>query len=262
MSETAEGYVEHIIYHNEENGYTVLELSADRGLVCVGKMFSVNEGEYLELTGSYVTHRVYGEQFNIESYSVKIPQDSRALERYLGSGAVKGIGPALAARILKHFGDDTLRIINEEPERLSEIKGISDRKARDIAIQMEEKSQLQNDMIFLSGYGISLNLSLKIHNQYHDDLYRVMRENPYRLAEDIAGVGFKMADAIAMKAGIRRDSPFRIQCGIRHVLTEALSEGSVYLPREELMEKTRELLGIEIEDLERNLTELMTLFRH
>ena len=257
MSETAEGYVEHIIYHNEENGYTVLELSADGGLVCVGKMVSVNEGEYLELTGSYITHRVYGEQFNIESYSVKIPQDSKALERYLGSGAVKGIGPALAARILKAFGDDTLRIINEEPERLSEIKGISDRKARDIAYQMEKKSQLQNDMIFLSGYGISLNLSLKIHNQYHDDLYRVMRENPYRLAEDISGVGFKMADAIAMKAGIKQDSPFRIQCGIRHVLTEALSEGSVYLPREELLDKTRELLGIEIEDLERNLTDLM-----
>ncbi len=257
MSEKTEGYVEHIIYHNEENGYTVFELSAGGGLVCVGKLFSINEGEYLELTGTYVTHRVYGEQFNIESYNVRIPQDSKALERYLGSGAVKGIGPALAARILKHFGEDTLRIINEEPERLAEIKGISERKARDIAYQMEEKSQLQNDMIFLSGYGISLNLSLKIHQQYHEDLYKVMRENPYRLAEDISGVGFRIADSIAMNAGIKKDSPFRIQCGICHVLSEALSEGSVYLPREELLHKTSGLLEIDLENLESNLMDLM-----
>ena len=257
MSEKTEGYVEHIIYHNEENGYTVFELSAGGGLVCVGKLFSINEGEYLELTGTYVTHRVYGEQFNIESYNVRIPQDSKALERYLGSGAVKGIGPALAARILKHFGEDTLRIINEEPERLAEIKGISERKARDIAYQMEEKSQLQNDMIFLSGYGISLNLSLKIHQQYHEDLYKVMRENPYRLAEDISGVGFRIADSIAMNAGIKKDSPFRIQCGICHVLSEALSEGSVYLPREELLHKTSGLLEIELENLESSLMDLM-----
>ena len=186
MKEKIEGYVEHIIFRNEENGYTVLNLTVDGGeLTCVGTFQSVNEGEMLEAQGEYTDHAVYGQQFRVESYETKIPQDSMALERYLGSGAIKGVGAALAARIVRRFGEDTLRIIEEEPERLAEIKGISERKAREIAAQMAEKSEMQDAIIFLSQYGISLALGIKIFNQYGDHVYRVLRENPYKITEDI-----------------------------------------------------------------------------
>ena len=162
--EKVEGYVEHIIFRNEENGYTVLNLSMKgRELTCVGTLPMIGEGELIEASGDYIEHAAYGKQFRIESYETKVPQDSVALERYLGSGAIKGVGAALAARIVRRFGDDTLRIIEEEPERLAEVKGISERKAREIAQQVAEKAEMQNAMIFLSGYGIALNLGAKIY---------------------------------------------------------------------------------------------------
>ena len=190
--EKVEGYVEHIIFRNEENGYTVLNLSMKgRELTCVGTLPMIGEGELIEASGDYIEHAAYGKQFRIESYETKVPQDSVALERYLGSGAIKGVGAALAARIVRRFGDDTLRIIEEEPERLAEVKGISERKAREIAQQVAEKAEMQNAMIFLSGYGIALNLGAKIYQQYGDNVYRILKENPYKMAEDIAGVGFR-----------------------------------------------------------------------
>lgn len=201
--EKVEGYVEHIIFRNEENGYTVLNLSMKgRELTCVGTLPMIGEGELIEASGDYIEHAAYGKQFRIESYETKVPQDSVALERYLGSGAIKGVGAALAARIVRRFGDDTLRIIEEEPERLAEVKGISERKAREIAQQVAEKAEMQNAMIFLSGYGIALNLGAKIYQQYGDNVYRILKENPYKMAEDIAGVGFRTADEIAGKIGI------------------------------------------------------------
>lgn len=257
MREKIEGYVEHIVYRNEENGYTVLNLSAGKDeITCVGSFQSVHEGEYLEAEGQYSTHATYGQQFKAEQYRIKIPQNGLALERYLGSGAVKGIGAALAARIVRRFGDDTLRIMEEEPERLAEIKGISDRKAREIGEQMIEKSQMQNAMIFLSQYGISLTLGIKIYNQYQDTLYRILRENPYKLAEDIQGVGFKIADEIAGRVGIRTDSEYRIRSGLYYTLSQASAQGHMYLPKEELLYRTSELLGVEREVLGKYLMDM------
>ena len=228
--------MEHIVFRNEENGYTVLNLTAESGeITCVGNFQAVHEGEYLEAEGEYTTHAAYGQQFRAETYRIKIPESGLALERYLGSGALKGIGPALAARIVRRFGEDTLRIMEEEPERLSEIKGISEKKAREIGEQMIEKSQMQNAMIFLAQYGISLSLGIKIYNQYQDALYRVLKENPYRMAEDIPGVGFRIADEIAARIGIRVDSGYRLQSGLYYVLGQAGAQGHLYLPRQELL---------------------------
>jgi exodeoxyribonuclease V alpha subunit len=258
MIEKLEGYVEHIIFRNTENGYTVFELyQKPENICCVGILPNVNEGEYLELEGEYTFHNVYGEQFKISRFNAKIPKEQKALEKYLGSGAIRGIGAKLAERILERFGEDTLRILEEEPERLAEIKGISRRMARDIAVQMEEKSQMQNEMIFLTQYGISLNLCQKIRQKYHDRIYDIMQYNPYKLAEDISGIGFKTADMIAARAGIKKDSPFRIKSGYLYVLGCALGEGSIYLPKNVLDQRTSELLELEPSELENCFTDLI-----
>ena len=249
--------MEHIVFRNEENGYTVLNLTAESGeITCVGNFQAVHEGEYLEAEGEYTTHAAYGQQFRAETYRIKIPESGLALERYLGSGALKGIGPALAARIVRRFGEDTLRIMEEEPERLSEIKGISEKKAREIGEQMIEKSQMQNAMIFLAQYGISLSLGIKIYNQYQDALYRVLKENPYRMAEDIPGVGFRIADEIAARIGIRVDSGYRLQSGLYYVLGQAGAQGHLYLPRQELLYRAGQLLGAQADTLEKHLMDL------
>lgn len=249
--------MEHIVFRNEENGYTVLNLTAESGeITCVGNFQAVHEGEYLEAEGEYTTHAAYGQQFRAETYRIKIPESGLALERYLGSGALKGIGPALAARIVRRFGEDTLRIMEEEPERLSEIKGISEKKAREIGEQMIEKSQMQNAMIFLAQYGISLSLGIKIYNQYQDALYRVLKENPYRMAEDIPGVGFRIADEIAARIGIRVDSGYRLQSGLYYVLGQAGAQGHLYLPRQELLYGAGQLLGVQADTLEKHLMDL------
>ena len=258
MVEKAEGFVEHIIFRNEENGYTVFELaSKPKNICCVGILPGINEGEYLELEGEGTFHPTYGDQFKVSRFTAMIPKEQKALEKYLGSGAIRGIGAALAARIMKRFGEDTMRIMEEEPERLAEIKGISRKKARDIAVQMEEKSQLQNEMIFLTQYGISLKLCLKIHQKYHDEIYTVLQNNPYRLAEDIEGVGFRTADAIAARVGISRNSPYRIKSAILYVLNSALAQGDMFLLKEKLFSQTAELLDISGEELENCFIDLV-----
>lgn len=258
MNDKLEGYVEHIIFRNEENGYTVFELGKEKEpICCTGILHNINEGEYLELTGSYIMHNIYGKQFKITNYIIKIPKEQQALERYLGSGAIKGIGAALASRIIKSFGEDTLHIIETEPERLAEIKGISEKKAKDIAAQIIEKSQFQSEMIFLSGYGISLNLCLKIHNKYHDRIYDILQDNPYKLAEEIEGIGFKIADSIALKAGIRLNSPYRIKSGFLYVLFLALGQGHMYLPKNILFARTAELLNISEDELDKHFMDLI-----
>lgn len=257
MQDTIEGYVEHIIYRNEENGYTVCVVNWEgEEITCVGVFSYISEGELIEAQGSYTEHATYGRQFKVEAYQIKIPQDTAALERYLGSGAIKGIGAALAARIIRHFGADTLRIIEEEPERLAEVKGISSRKAQEIGIQFAEKSEMRNAMIFLQQYGISLALGAKIYNQYGDTMYQVLQENPYKLAEDIQGVGFKIADEIAAKVGISGSSEHRIHSGLFYVLSQAAAGGHVYLPKPVLLRRSRELLGVEDALLEKCLMDL------
>ena len=257
MSEKISGYVEHIIYHNEENGYTVLTMSAaGEELTVVCQISAVHAGEFLEAEGEYRLHPTYGQQFRAERVQITIPADAAALERYLASGAIKGIGQALASRILKRFGEDSLRILEEEPERLAEVKGISMRKAQEIGQQIEERSMMQNALIFLSQYGISLALGIRIYEYYQDRLYAVLKENPYELAETIRGVGFRIADEIAERVGIRPDSEYRIRSGLYYTLTQASAQGHLFLPEEELLEQAGELLGADREQMETCLTDL------
>ena len=244
--EKVTGYIDSFIFRNEENGYCVLSLVTDDGeLTCVGTLQGVTEGMNVEFSGNFTEHPSYGRQFKAESYEEKEPEDEFAIERYLGSGAVKGVGAALAARIVRKFGRDTFRIIEEEPERLAEIKGISERKAQEIAAQAEEKREMRQAMIFLQQFGITLTLAAKVYKAYGPQIYTIIRENPYRLADDIQGVGFKIADEIAGRAGIRADSDFRIRSGILYALLQASQDGHTYLPQEILTQKAAELLGIE-----------------
>ena len=255
--ETITGFVEHIVFRNEENGYTVLNLAVEEDEVtCVGVFQFISEGESVELKGEYTVHPSYGPQFQVESYAIKAPQDIVSIERYLGSGAIKGVGAALAARIVRRFKEDTFRIIEEEPERLAEIKGISERKAQEIAEQTEEQRELRQAMIFLQNYGISLTLAVKIYQTYQLDMYRIIQENPYKLAEDVTGVGFKIADEIAHKVGIHMDSDFRIRSGILYVLQQASLEGHTYLPKELLTRRACELLEVDADAVEKHYMDM------
>lgn len=251
------GYVEHIIYRNADNGYTVLNLvSGEAEITCVGIFSAIAEGENIEASGDYTDHPTYGKQFKVESFEEKAPEDEEAIERYLGSGAIRGIGLALAARIVRRFKADTFRIIEEEPERLAEVKGISERKVMEIADQVNEKRDLRQAMIFLQQYGITMNLAVKVYQQYGQEVYGIIRENPYRLADDIEGVGFRTADEIAVRVGIRMDSDFRIRSGILYVLLQASTEGHTYLPEEELTRRTGQLLEVGEEQIEKQYMDL------
>ena len=251
------GYVDHIVFRNDENGYTVFNLENDDGeLTCVGSFNFINEGELLELQGDYVNHSVYGNQFKVVSAQLKEPENLVSIERYLGSGAVKGVGAALAARIVRRFREDTFRIIDEEPERLSEIKGISERKAREIAVQVEEKKDLRKAMIFLQKYGISTKLAAKIYKYYGMKVYKVLEENPYQLADNIEGIGFRTADEIASRIGIHTDSDYRIKSGIFYTLQQAAGEGHIYLPQDVLLKRAGALLEVEIHDIEKYVMDL------
>ena len=255
--ESLAGYVEHIIYRNADNGYTVLNLvSGEDEITCVGIFSAIAEGENIEAQGEYTEHPTYGQQFKVTSFEEKAPEDEEAIERYLGSGAIKGIGLAMAARIVRRFKEDTFRIIEEEPERLAEIKGISNRKAMEIASQVNEKRDLRQAMIFLQQYGITMNLAVKVYQAYGQDVYGIIRENPYRLADDIDGVGFRTADEIAARVGIRMDSDFRVRSGILYTLLQASGEGHTYLPETELTTRASKLLNVTAEQVEKQYMDL------
>lgn len=255
--EVINGYVDHIIFRNNDNGYTVLVMICDEEeLTCVGVFSDIAEGECIEAKGEYTDHPTYGRQFAVKSFEEKAPQDALAIERYLGSGAIKGIGIALAARIVRRFKEDTFRIIEEEPERLAEVKGISQRKAMEIADQVNEKRDLRQAMIFLQQYGISTTLAVKIYNTYGQEVYSILKENPYRMADDVDGVGFRTADEIASRVGIRTDSDFRIRSGIQYALLQASNEGNTYLPMPELTQRASALLEIEPEYIEKHYMNL------
>ncbi len=255
--EQVKGYVEHIIYRNDDNGYTVMNLmNGEEEIVCVGNFRTIDLGETLEVSGNYTEHPMYGMQLKAESYRVVEPDDEAGMERYLASGAIKGIGAALASRIIKKFGKDTFRIIEEEPERLAEIKGISEKKAREIAVRMEEKKDMRSAMVFLQKYGISDAMAVRIYNTYGEGIYGVMRENPYRLAEDVGGIGFRAADEIARKAGIHMDSDYRIRSGILYALAQSMAEGNIYLPENILLERCTSLLEVDKEGIEPQISNL------
>lgn len=239
------GYVESITFRNEENGYTVLTLSyGKKEIKCTGNFGYISEGEYLEIEGEEVFHDIYGEQIKVTSYKVIPATDELSLKKYLGSGAIKGLGAVLANRIVDKFGEDTLRIVEEEPERLAEIRGITIRKAMDICEQVEEKKDMRDVMIFLQGYGISPTLSNKIYTMYGQKVYDIIKTNPYKLADDLSGIGFKTADEIARRAGVEVNASIRIKSGMCYALSDASLSGHTYLPKEKLVEKTINLLGL------------------
>ena len=274
--EELKGYVERIIYTNPDNGHTIMEVSLSSEevkrlrdsndgyedeiydlMTCVGILNLINPGTYVVFRGDFVVHPNYGVQFKAVSYEESEPEDLDSIERYLGSGAIKGIGAALAGRIVKKFKNDTFRIIEEEPERLAEVKGISSRMAMEIADQVVEKKEMRRAMLYLQELGIGMNLAVKIYKKYGDALYQTMETNPYRLADDIEGVGFKIADEIAGKMGMAKDSPDRIKSGILYTLQQAVAGGHVFLPKDMLLERSGNILGTEIEEGEELLMDMI-----
>lgn len=270
------GYVEKIIYTNSDNGHTILDVSLtsdeikrlqaecpdyaddiDEEMVCVGTLHLINAGEYVVFNGDFTVHQTYGLQFKVTSYEESRPEDMDSIERYLGSGAIKGVGPALAARIVRHFKMDTFRVIEENPEELSQVKGISNRMAMEIADQVAEKKGMRNAMLFLGKLGIGMNLAVKIYKEYGEKVYEIIENNPYKLADDMEGVGFKIADEIAKNSGMELDSPFRIKSGILYALMAAVSAGHTYYPMDALIEEAGRLLGVFIAKPEEILTDLM-----
>ena len=257
MADVLEGYIEKIVFRNADNGYTVLSLvNDDEEITCVGTFSFINEGEFVQVTGSFTAHPMYGEQFQVANYEIKEPEDILSMEKYLGSGAIKGIGTALAARITRRFKERTFQIIEQEPERLAEVKGISQKMAQEIYRQFQEKREMRNAMLFLQKYGISLNLAVKIFNRYGERMYEIIKENPYQLAEDITGVGFKIADEIATKVGIGSDADYRVRAGILYALLQATGNGHVYLPENELTAKAVEVLAVPMDAVKRHIVSL------
>lgn len=253
-----EGFVENIVFRNEDNGYTVFDIKyKGEHVTCVGSISYINAGEFITANGEFVQHAIYDMQFSIKSYEFKTPDDEKSVRRYLSSGAIKGIGEKMAERIVNTFKEDTFRIMEEEPERLAEIKGISMTKAMDIASQLVDKRDMRKAMIFLQDYGINMNLANKIYSHYGQNIYTIIKQNPYKLADDIDGIGFKIADDIAVKVGIRVDSDFRIKSGIFYILQQASMQGHIYLPMEELEVGVKGLLLIDIPDIEKFIMDLV-----
>ena len=251
------GYVEGIIFRNSDNGYTVMDFVVDEFLITVVGIFpTVGEGENLLLRGQYIDHPTYGRQFKATSYEAVAPADELSMERYLGSGAIRGIGPKLAARIVKKFGADTFRLIEEEPERLAEVKGISLNKAMEISDQIVGAKDIRNAMIFLDKYGLHGNTAIKIYNRFGNEVYNIIQSNPYKLADEISGIGFKTADEIATQVGIKVDSEFRIKGGIQYILGQGAGLGHTYLPIELLKDMSVDLLKVDEASVEAQIMNL------
>ncbi len=257
--ETVKGFVNHITYRNEQNGYTVLKLEREKGqgmLTCTGLFPVLSEGELLELDGDFTEHPTYGRQFAVTASRHCEPSDELSIQRYLGSGAIKGVGPSLAERIVKTFGEDSFRIIEDEPERLAEIKGISERMAQRIATQVEEQKDMRDAMMFLEQYGISNALAAKIYDYYNQNVYQIIRENPYDLMEHVEGIGFARADEIARRVGFTADADCRIESGIFYTLMQSVSEGNIFMYLDELAVEAQKTLGFQVQDLMHYLSDL------
>lgn len=258
MKETLSGYVEKIVFRNEKNFYTVANLSCEgEETIFVGYFTDISEGSMIEAEGEFIHHKQYGLQFSVSSYRIKEPESEVAIEKYLASGILKGIGKGLAARIVKKFGDKTFEVIEKEPELLAEIKGITKKKAREIGIQFEEKRECRDAMLELGKYGLSNHIAMKIYKQYGARFRVVLRENPYRIADDIDGIGFKTADEIALKVGIPEDSDLRYKAGILYELLKAAGNGHTYLPYSDLERATKEAFGMKEEMFRKMIEELV-----
>jgi exodeoxyribonuclease V alpha subunit len=252
MAEQLRGTFERITYHNEENGYTVAQLTPDGAaytVTVVGNMLGVNVGESVALTGVWTSHAQYGRQFKAEQVRTVLPATIAGLERYLGSGLIKGVGPVTAHRIVRKFGLDTLRVIEEEPGRLHEVLGVGRKRVEIITRAWAEQQKIKEVMLFLQSHNVSTSLAVRIYKQYGDDALAVVQSDPYRLAQDVFGIGFITADRIARELGIAADAPERVAAGIAYTLNQAADEGSVYLPAGELTRRACELLGVASEQV-------------
>ena len=240
--------LERITYANEETGYTIARVATDRSgsdlLTVVGALLGVQPGESLRLVGRWGSHPRYGRQFEVESYTTVLPATIQGIERYLGSGLIKGIGPRTAGRIVGHFGVDTLRVIEEQPGRLVEVAGLGPKRTAMIGRAWEEQKAIKEVMVFLQGVGVSTSLAVRIYKKYGDGSISVVRNEPYRLAAEVWGIGFKTADTIAQAVGIPHDSPQRVQAGIQYTLSEAADHGHCYLPEPNLLTDAAQILGV------------------
>lgn len=260
-----EGVVENIIYTNEENGYIVFSIYSEKygdifpeaNIICVGYIPDLNVGENIVLTGTVMNHSIYGKQFKVESYYKSIPETEEGIEKYLGSGVIKGIGEKMAKKIVDKFGVKTLEVIERSPEKLAEIKGISIRKAMDIGRIFAEQEGLRRTMLFLQEYSISPIFSMKIYKHFKDKTIQIVKTNPYRLADELFGVGFKTVDEIASKLGIEKDSEYRIKAGIKYILNQSANiSGNVYLPESMILQHSENLLDVSEELIKPNLLNL------
>lgn len=242
-----EGIIEEIIFRNDTNGYTVAMMShGDEYTTVVGKFLSVNIGENVRLNGKFVTNAKYGEQFSFDSSELMLPSSVEGIKKYLASGLIKGVGPITADAIVNKFKENTFDIIEFNPQKLSEVKGISDKKAKQIGESFNELKKVQNTVMFLQNYNISTNMALKIYSIYQDKTINYVKENPYRMVEEIDGIGFLTADKIAQSMGIKMDSAFRIRAGLLHILNEnSEKNGNTYIPKEMLLEQLSKLLDLD-----------------
>jgi exodeoxyribonuclease V alpha subunit len=257
---TLDAVLERITYANKETGYTVARVATGRSadlLTVVGPLLGAQPGERLRLRGRWRSHPQYGRQFEVETYQTVLPATVQGIRRYLGSGLIKGIGPKMAERIVDHFGQATLRLIEEEPGRLVEVPGLGRKRTAMITSAWEEQRAIKEVMVFLQGVGVSTSLGVRIYKTYRDEAIDVVRRQPYRLAADIWGIGFKTADQIAQRLGIPHDSPERVKAGLQFALSQASDDGHCYLPQAELVERATGLLGVEAGLAGRCLEELV-----
>jgi len=254
-----EAVLERVTFASEETGYTIARVATGRGgdlLTVVGALLGVQPGESLRLVGRWTSHPQYGRQFQVDSFTTVLPATIQGIERYLGSGLIKGIGPKMAARIVEHFGVDTLDVIEKESGRLVEVPGLGPKRTKMIAEAWEEQKAIKEVMVFLQGVGVSTSLAVRIYKKYGDASISVVRNEPYRLASEVWGIGFKTADTIAQAVGIPHDSPQRVRAGIQYTLSEATENGHCYLPEPNLLADAAEILGVPLDLVRRCLSEL------
>ncbi len=254
MAEEIRGVVHEIIFRNEENGYVVAAIDAgDKEMTVVGYIPIINVGETMTFIGSITVHPIYGEQLQVVSSKQVPPSTIEGIITYLGSGLIKGIGPKIAERIVDKFGKDSIDILQYRPQLLTQVNGIGEKKADVIAKSFEEQRDIKEVMLFLQQYGISTNYSMKIFKKYGDKTMETIGENPYRLADEIIGIGFRMADNVAKKMGVDPESPYRVMSGIKYVLSHFNLEGNTYAPKDELIDRTAEILAVQPELVEENI---------
>ena len=246
-----EAVLERITYANEDTGYTIARVATERTgpdlLTVVGPLLGAQVGESLRLTGRWSSHPKYGKQFQVHSFTTVLPATIQGIRRYLGSGLIKGIGPMMAERMVAHFGTEILTIIEEQPGRLIEVHGLGPKRTQRIADAWEEQKAIKEVMVFLSGIGVSTSLAVRIYKAYADDSIAVVRSEPYRLASEVWGIGFKTADTIAQAVGIPHDSPERIKAGLQYTLSEAADNGHCYLPEPDLIREATKILQVDQE---------------